>query len=257
SYWASSPELPVTSSLVLDQLVVYSDFELPVGHRLLRDLDTMRDDLSDQLAVEASDEQVHVYLFKTPRRYKQFLKQYYPEFPDRRAFFVKTDVRLSVYTFWGDRIAEDLRHEVAHGYLHASIPVLPLWLDEGLAEYFEVDAGEQGFNRSHAELLDEQSGGAWQPDLRQLEEVTNFKELKQIQYAEAWLWVHFMLRTTPDRKKVLQDHLAGFQKRSTKPFSEVLFQAEPNAEQHLLEHLNSVRKLLSQDGTTAKLLESN
>ncbi len=45
-----------------------------------------------------------------------------PSFPARRAFFVETDTRLAVYAYWGDRIAEDLRHEVAHGYLHACVP---------------------------------------------------------------------------------------------------------------------------------------
>ena len=32
----------------------------------------------------------------------------------------------------------DLRHEATHALLHGSLPMVPLWLDEGLAKYFEV-----------------------------------------------------------------------------------------------------------------------
>ena len=39
-----------------------------------------------------------------------------------RAFFVESDTRLNIYAYWGDRVAEDLRHEVTHGYLHAMVP---------------------------------------------------------------------------------------------------------------------------------------
>ena len=79
---------------------------------------------------------------------RSFFRDRYPDFPKRRAFFVETDTQLAVYAQWGDRVAEDLRHEVAHGYLHAIVPSIPLWLDEGLAEYFEVPRGQNGLNRT-------------------------------------------------------------------------------------------------------------
>ena len=62
----------------------------------------------------------------------------------RRAFFVETDTQLSVYAQWGDRVAEDLRHEVTHGYLHAVVPNVPLWIDEGLAEFLRGSARSTG-----------------------------------------------------------------------------------------------------------------
>ncbi|GIT30210.1 MAG: hypothetical protein Ct9H300mP1_22560 [Planctomycetaceae bacterium] len=39
---------------------------------------------------------------------------------------------------------EDLRHEFTHGVLHSSLKRVPLWLDEGLAEYFEVVGPKPG-----------------------------------------------------------------------------------------------------------------
>ena len=69
-------------------------------------------------------------------------------------------------------MAEDLRHEVAHGYLHAVVPNLPLWLDEGLAEYFEVPRGLDGVNRPH---VDRACRRAWPttggPNLARLEQL--------------------------------------------------------------------------------------
>ena len=54
----------------------------------------------------------------------------FPDFPQRRAIFVETDAQLAVYAHWGPHVAEDLRHETAHGYLHSSTSHLPVWLDE-------------------------------------------------------------------------------------------------------------------------------
>ena len=41
---------------------------------------------------------------------------------------------------------------MAHGYLHSAFPSIPLWLDEGLAEYFETPRGDAGLNGRHVAL---------------------------------------------------------------------------------------------------------
>ena len=115
------------TSTVLDQLVVFSDSSLPQRHRLLEELNGQRGLLRSKLNLASSDERIYVYLFGSADELKTFLRAKYPAFPDRRAFFVETDTRLEVYAYWGDRVAEDLRHEVAHGYLHSMVPHLPLW----------------------------------------------------------------------------------------------------------------------------------
>jgi hypothetical protein len=100
-----------------------------------------------------------------------------------------------VIAFWGDKIAEDIRHEVTHGYLHAAVSNLPLWLDEGLAEFFEVQPAGS-INEPHVRLLAEHfRRQQWRPDLNRLESIRPTAELKQLEYAEAWLWTHFLLTT--------------------------------------------------------------
>ena len=61
---------------------------------------------------------------------------------------METDTRLTVYAYWGDRVAEDLRHEVTHGYLHTMVPHVPLWLDEGLAQLADT-SGRPVTSRGH------------------------------------------------------------------------------------------------------------
>jgi hypothetical protein len=174
---------------------------------LLDELRQQRSRLADKLALAVSDEPIHVYLFPTAEGLDAYQRVHFPDLPQRRAFFVETDTRLTVYAYWGDRVAEDLRHEVAHGYLHAVVPRLPLWLDEGLAEYFEVPQGVSGVNRPHLDQLVAELGRDWKPNLQRLERLREAGEMTQIEYAESWAWVHFLLESAPQRRQRLQGYL--------------------------------------------------
>ncbi len=240
--YKSSSQLPVASSMVLDELVIYSDFKLPEDHRLLIDLEEMRGQLTTALGLPSSNEPVEVYLFKTPRRYYRFLARRYPDCPDRRAFFAQTDSRLCVYTYWGDQIAADLCHEVCHGYLHATIPRIPLWIDEGIAEFYEVDRGKTGLNATQYELLiTAEKSQDWQPDLERLEALTHMETLTEIDYAEAWLWAHFLLTTSEVRKALLQEYLADCRIGKAETMSDRLARIEPNYQQSVQRHLEQLR----------------
>jgi hypothetical protein len=233
------PALPARYAVVSEQLQVHSDFPLPQHHRLLDELRLLRGTVQTTLDLPSSDEPVHVYLFEDDDRFQAFLKQHYPEFPARRAFFVKTDTVLAVYAHWGDRVAEDLRHEVAHGYLHAALPDIPLWLDEGLAEYFEVPRGEAGLNRPHVDLLVAQAkAAAWQPDLRRLERLTSAADMTQTDYAESWAWVHMMLEGGGPPRELLLRYLKSLrQPGPVEPLSAQLARLGRPPEQMVSEHL--------------------
>ena len=248
STWRSKvggPKLPEATSTVLDQLVVYSDSPLPHQHRLLEELNGQRRLVSTKLNLAPSDEPIHVYLFASAEELKSFMRVKHPDFPDRRAFFVETDTRLKVYAYWGDRVAEDLRHEVAHGYLHAMVPHLPLWLDEGLAEYFEVPRGDRGLNERHVHELVAVQPDGWHPDLRRLELLHSAGHMTQLDYAEAWLWVHFMLETSPDRLELLRGYLQSLRsEESPEPISQRLRTLHLDYELKLIEHLAALASAL-------------
>jgi hypothetical protein len=241
SWTTPPPALPVRNSVVLDQLVVYSDFPLPQHHRLLEELTAQRAALNTKLALKPSDEPIHVYLFPTPEQFKAFMRVHYADFPDRRAFFVESDTRLMVYAFWGDHVAEDLRHEVAHGYLHSAVPHLPLWLDEGLAEYFEVPRGNRGLNRPHVQELTAAMTRGWQPDLRRLENLQSAGGMTQMDYAESWAWVHLLLETTPERQQFLQNYLRLLDRaEAAEPLANQLRRLHLDYELKLTEHVRQL-----------------
>ena len=229
--WSEAAELPRRSEVLAGQLVIRADFPLAEQHRLVRELEALRIDVSQGLDLPVSDEPVYLYLFENHERYDAFAGRYFPGFPVRRAFFIETDTRLAVFAPWQDRIAEDLRHETTHGYVHAVVPGVPLWLDEGIAEYFELPRGEQGRHADHiAHLAGRLIEGTWRIDIERLESLESAGELSQDHYAESWLWVHWLLHTTPDRKRILQDYLADLRRDAkTAPLSARLKHLEGGA----------------------------
>ncbi len=201
--------LPEGTEISLGQLVIRADFPLAAQHRLVRDLESLRVDVSQQLGLPVSDEPIHLYLFSSTDRYERFAARRFPGFPPRRAFFVETDTSLSVFAAWQDRIAEDLRHETTHGYVHAVAPAIPLWLDEGIAEFFELPRSAGGIHREHVDQLHGRMlEGTWRADLIRLESLRSASTLSQDDYAESWSWVHWMLSTTETRRRILQAYLA-------------------------------------------------
>jgi hypothetical protein len=227
--------LPDRYVLVHDPLEFHSDFHVTPHHRLLDDLVGLRTDLERRLELPYPRETIYVYLFENPDRFKDFMKLYHPDFPDRRAFFIETDIKLSVYAQWGDRVAEDLRHELTHAYLHASSPNLPLWLDEGLAELHEVPRRDQGLNRPHLDRLKERlEKEHWQPDLARLEKLDPNQEMCEDDYAEAWAWTYFLLQSRPEYTAILRDYLHDLQRQGTAaPFSIRLKSSIPEPEKSL------------------------
>lgn len=223
--------LPDLHQFRVGQLEIRSNFELSRDHRLVRELTAERDDICHTLGLPPGNEVITVYLFRDAETYGQYLMRHFPGVPSRRAFFLETDTRLTVYAHWSDRVAEDLRHEVAHGYLHAVVPGIPLWLDEGLAEYFEVPRGQYGLNRPHVDLLsDLKQHNGWKPDLARLERLTDAAELDQQDYAESWAWVYALLNSEPDERAVLTQYLADIHLKGTvEPLSRrvVAMNAEP------------------------------
>lgn len=231
--------LPSTHSIRLEQLQIHSDGQVPTQHRLFQDLTSQRAELVEKLTLPTSDEPIHIYLFDSQERFGEFLAVNYPDFPLRRAIFVEADTKLNVYAQWSGRVAEDLRHEVAHGYLHAVIRNIPLWLDEGLAEYFEVPRGLNGLNKPHVRtMVTRLAAGGWRPDLRRLESLATAAEMSQLDYAECWAWVHLLLETAPQRRELLRAYLQTLRRQGVvEPLSAQIARNIPNAERLLADHI--------------------
>jgi hypothetical protein len=241
----AAPATPVKHSTRISQFVFYSDFELNRELPIFKELETMRDLEFKELQLPSANTVVQVYLFEDRDRYERFMRAKYPDLPKRRAFFVGPPVGtlagagdLLVYTYWGDRIQQDLRHELTHALLHSVLKDVPLWLDEGLAEYYEVPADWNGVNYQHLEQIRRNS---FTPNLDRLEQLSQVQQMAPPEYREAWAWVHLMLRGNGEAKPVLLAYLQQLRTNANPgPLRPQLVDAVPSLEETLTDHLAQI-----------------
>lgn len=237
------PELPNRKQIRVGPYVFVTDADIDKDHPLLKELERLPEQIRRELHLPTSNQIVHVYLFRDRDHYHRYMQANFRGLPPRRAFFMarpgEYGEELLVYTYWGDRIQEDLRHELTHAQLHGVLDEVPMWLDEGLAEFFEVPPRWDGLNHRHLPGLRQARHNSWKPNLDRLESITEVSDMNSGDYRECWAWVHFMLRGRPEAKKVLLDYLQAL-RRNPKPgrLRPQLVQAFASPEQSLLEHLD-------------------
>ncbi|MBL4885088.1 MAG: hypothetical protein JKY95_11210 [Planctomycetaceae bacterium] len=216
-----------------EHVILHSDVKLSSDDPLIQELKELRDEIAQTLELKLGEKQVEVFMFEDETSYQKFLTNHYPGLPPRRAYFVGTSSKLAVYTVWTDRIREDLRHEFTHGVLHSALPFVPLWVDEGFAEYFELPTAA-GIPREDylSELARLQLNG-WKPNLRRLEQLDAVGEMQRLDYAESWAWVHWMLHNNPQTRKSLLDYAHHPEQQAAIPLSKRLTKIIPNPEQEL------------------------
>lgn len=212
----------------------------PAIHQLLG----LEEQLGRQLAlrVDPTETPVDIYILDDQAAFAHFLKFYYPELPSRRAFFLARGNKRVVYAYRGERLIEDLRHEATHALLHASIPDMPLWLDEGLAEYFEVPENWRGVNVEHVRRLPQDLADGWSPDLQRLERMRDVREMTPRDYRESWAWVHYLIDGPATGRAALLGYLADL--RAAPQPSSLSSRLEPGDQPSaalMVAHLEQVR----------------
>jgi hypothetical protein len=232
--------LPARHQVRAAQSVILSDFELPADHPLLKDLENLSEEVYRELRLPPGEQLVYVFLFRNRAAYDAWLAEQHPELPPRRAYFLTWNGpmgrQLRIYSFWGDQVQKDLRHELTHALLHGVLGEVPLWLDEGLAEFFEPPAAWQGINYLRLRELDA-ADAPWQPNLERLEMLRGVHEMTSADYREAWAWVHYLLRGEGKGRAVLLQYLADLRQGAAGPFAPRLAAAVPNAPAELRDHL--------------------
>lgn len=221
--------------------VFYHDFEVDRADPLFAELEALPDHVYGELNLPPATGIIQVFLFDAQDRYERYMKARYRHLPTRRAYFI-AEPRvgggaddLKVFTWTGDHLRTDLRHELTHALLHGVLKDVPLWLDEGLAGYFELPPEQHGVNPQHLDML---RRGPFQPDLGRLERLDQVRQMEKPEYREAWAWVHLMLRGPAPARQALADHL--HQLRTTDrpgPLLPRLKDAVGDPEQALADHL--------------------
>ncbi len=232
--------LPDRYKVDLGQLQVRSDIDIADDDPLLDELRQLKREITSKLELPAPHRSVVVHLFADAERYSAYMQKNHPNLPTRRAFFIGSPTELAVYAHWSPNVGEDLRHEYTHGILHASLKTVPLWLDEGLAEYFEIQASDlQRRHPEHTPRLALALKNGWRPDLARLEQIETVDAMQRADYQESWAWIHYLLHEAPDGRMLLIDYCKSLQKSDKPPrFADQLAAHFPDPEIRLASYIS-------------------
>jgi len=223
--------------------ICHADFRLDSYRSLLQEMAQLEGDLNRILGVDRAREPVQMYLFDKKSTYQRYMKQYFPSVPYRRALFVKNRGPGMVFAYRNHSFDVDLRHESTHALLHASLPMVPLWLDEGLAEYFEMPPRKRAFDHPHLAKLKWNIRFGTYPTMEKLENIHQLKDLGEREYRYAWAWVHFMLHGPPQAHKQLIHFLADIQAHAPPGvLSRRLEREVPNLERRFIKHFKQWKR---------------
>lgn len=207
---------------------------------LIAQITQLQSDVQKLLNLEPQERSVEISLFQSKSTYRAHLSQRVPEGMHRPALFVQgSDMgRVYVYKRWGFDV--DLRHECTHAVLHNALPYVPMWIDEGLAEYFEVVSSKRSSGNPHLSSLKRSILFGWRPNLAKLEAAEDLSDMGSNEYREAWAWAHYMLHGPPEVRQVLSDYLFDIQSgEAAGLLSTRLLEAVPQAEIRLVEHIRN------------------
>ncbi|MGN6136077.1 MAG: DUF1570 domain-containing protein [Aureliella sp.] len=186
---------------------IHADFEISAKTDLLSELERLGGDVAGLLQVELPHAPVHVVIFGTADEYRRYMGHYYPNLPQRRALFIQQRGAGMLFAHRHPDLATDLRHETVHAILNDRSDPLPLWLDEGLAEYFEVPARERWSGHSHLLAIQALEGRAPAAGLESLEGLGEVALMSAEHYRDAWAWIHFLLHRRMSTRRILVQHL--------------------------------------------------
>ena len=231
-----------TDERELGPYLVRSEFPLNDIQELVQDLGDLQNDIEKSLGLRCQPQSIEIHLFNNKRSYDQYLRYRFPEGMNRQALYVAGVNSGSVYAYRHRELDTDVRHETTHALLHTALPYVPIWIDEGLAEYFEVPDPLRIKGHSHRkELQNAIRYLRWKPPIERLEAKQKLMDMDGKDYRDSWGIVHFLLNGPEAAKKALSVYFEEIQSGSAPtPLSEHLRKRIPNLEQAIVDHLMSL-----------------
>jgi hypothetical protein len=256
-----SPELPYGDYFIDTRIIgavrYHADFSLETEYEIGRELNNIQKDLSQYLAIPHPKETMEVFIFQSKASYQRFLGKELREAPfDREALYFRQSSPGMVLIYRNPNMMEDLRHEMTHAFLHASLPYIPLWLDEGLAEYFEKPRDTRARINPYFTSVSRKIMFGQVPSLTKLEKMRYFDQMGVNEYCEAWSWVHFMIHHSRATHQMLAGYirLLAEQGERTPSLDLYLTKTVPETKKSYLEHF---RNWKNRQNTNAASLKSS
>jgi len=184
-----------------------------------KQLEDVSRELDQRLGLQSSGKPIQLMLFKNHASYVNYLTPQIPQAGRRKAIYYRNGDVSQIYAYHSHSVLTDLRHEMTHAILHQHLPFVPLWLDEGLAEYFEEDEKARVSSQRIAAVQWKARVGS-PPSLVSLESLASAEEMDAAAYRDSWAFVSFLLNESPDSLKVLKSFLNAIHRgEAPGPFS--------------------------------------
>ena len=213
---------------------VYAEFD-PGIQDLWKHVDDVARELKVLVAVEPTDKPIQIILFRDQGSYLRYLASSVPQSRQRRAIFYRNGDVYQVFAFRSRTLTTDLRHEVTHAILHQHLPFLPLWIDEGLAEYLEEPEAQRS-DSSRTKSARWRARMGWVPSLQSLENIPNAESMNADEYRDSWAMTCLLLNESDASRQALCDYLAVIHRgEAPGPFS----QTQAAADSGVLSRANS------------------
>ncbi|MBQ9372894.1 MAG: DUF1570 domain-containing protein [Thermoguttaceae bacterium] len=242
--------------VILGMVVCESNFPLDEIGGLQAEITQLQLDLVGYLNIPKSTEPIELCLFRDTQSYTDFIRAVFPGAPlDRPALYVKDSGPGVLMVQRDGNMIVNIRHEMTHAYLNASLKHVPIWIDEGLAKYFETPPGERGFRNPYLKDVEAKASGLFSspPSLSRLEKLTRVDQMRSREYREAWSWVHFMIHYSHDTHVVLANYLRSlrpeeqadvtrqdaYKRQKKAPLKQALERYVPDYEKKYVEHFRN------------------
>jgi hypothetical protein len=207
------------------------------------DLARLEQELQRTLALPPARDPIEVFMLADEASHRAMLAELFPRVPYRRALYVQREGRAAVYAFRHPDLAIDLRHECTHALIHASLPEVPLWLDEGLAEYFEMPQPERAFGHPSLAAVRWNLRLGMHRTIESLEGADDLSQMGGVEYRFSWAWVHFMLHGPVAAHRALVRQLADLGRgKSETQMSARLRAAIPQLDERMVQHFEKWRR---------------
>lgn len=217
-----------------------ANFPLSGHDPLIEQLQQLDRDIQALLERPPATTPVHLILFADRDSYATYLNRYFPGAPIRRALFIQGSAPGWVFAYQNNDYEVDLRHETTHALLHSQIPNVPLWLDEGLAEYFEVPSSQRVYGHPHLAKVRWNVRFFRPASLESLEALEDVREMGPAEYRAAWAWVHFLLHGPAAGRETLVQYFADLETPSSaERLAPRLRAAVPNLESAWQDHFRN------------------
>ncbi len=218
--------------------LIRSEFALRDVAELVSDLGDLQADVERLLKLKCEPKEIQIHLFRSRSTYNDYLSKRVPDGTRRQALFVQGTDAGRIYAYRQRNLDTDVRHETTHALLHTALPYVPIWLDEGIAEYFEASPGLREKHHPHRGELQRAIFFGWKPGIEKLESKRDMLEMKAGDYRDAWGVIHFILHGPPAAREALAAYFEEVQSgKAPTPLSQHLRRRIPDLDRQIIEHL--------------------